>query len=126
MIIHSTSQLITLAGGPQRGRKLGRLGIIENGAILVKDGLIVETGTTSDLLKKYPNEELLNAEGKVVLPGFVDPHTHLVWAGDRAAEFEMRLEGKSYMEIMAAGGGIASTMRATRAASDDDLLSTLR
>ena len=126
MIIHSTSQLITLAGGPQRGRKLGRLGIIENGAILVKDGLIVETGTTSDLLKKYPNEELLNAEGKVVLPGFVDPHTHLVWAGDRAAEFEMRLEGKSYMEIMAAGGGIASTMRATRAASDDDLLNQTR
>ena len=60
------------------------------------------------------------------MPGFVDPHTHLVWAGDRAAEFEMRLQGKSYMEIMAAGGGIQSTVNATRAASVDDLLSQTR
>lgn len=122
MLIHSASQLITLAGGPQRGHELGRLGILPNGAVLVRDGLIVETGATLDLLNKYPNEERLDAEGMAVLPGFVDPHTHLVWTGDRAAEFEMRLQGRSYMEIMAAGGGIASTVKATRAADVEHLL----
>ncbi len=122
MLIHSASQLITMAGPPQRGRELGRLGIIPNGAVLIRDGLIVETGTTLALLNKYPEEERLDANGKAVLPGFVDAHTHLVWAGDRAAEFEMRLQGKSYMEIMAAGGGIASTVKATRSAEHESLL----
>lgn len=126
MLIHSASQLITLAGPPQRGRDLGRLGIIPNGAVLIRDGLIVETGHTLDLLNKYPDEERLDADGKAVLPGFVDPHTHLVWAGDRAAEFEMRLQGMSYMEIMAAGGGIASTVSATRNADHESLLHQTR
>jgi len=74
----------------------------------------------------YPNEPLLDAGGKVVMPGFVDPHTHAVWVGDRAAEFEMRLQGKSYMEILAAGGGILSTVRATRTASLERLLNETR
>lgn len=126
MLIHSASQLITLTGGPQRGHELGHLSLIPNGAVLIRDGLIVETGATLDLLNRYPNEERLDADGKAVLPGFVDPHTHLVWAGDRAAEFEMRLQGKSYMEIMAAGGGIASTVQATRAADVNLLLQQSR
>ncbi|MRR29255.1 imidazolonepropionase, partial [bacterium] len=126
MLIHSASQLITLAGPAQRGRELGRLGMIPNGAVLIRDGLIVETGTTLALLNKYPDEERLDADGKAVLPGFVDAHTHLVWAGDRAAEFEMRLQGKTYMEIMAAGGGIASTVKATRAAEHESLLHQTR
>lgn len=126
MLIHSASQLITLAGPPQRGRDLGRLGIIPNGAVLIRDGVIVETGTTLDLLNKYPDEERLDADGKAMLPGFVDAHTHLVWAGDRAVEFEMRLQGKSYMEIMTAGGGIASTVKATRAADHETLLHETR
>jgi len=126
MLIHSASQLITLAGPAQRGRELGRLGIIPNGAVLIRGGLIVETGTTLDLLNRYPDEERLDADGKAVLPGFVDAHTHLVWAGDRAAEFEMRLQGKSYMEIMAAGGGIASTVNFTRAAGHEALLHQTR
>ncbi|KAF0111255.1 MAG: imidazolonepropionase [Chloroflexi bacterium] len=126
MLIHSASQLITLAGGPQRGTELGRLGIIHGGAVLIRGELIVETGVTPDLLKKYPNEPCLDAGRKVVMPGFVDPHTHLVWAGDRAAEFEMRLEGKTYLEIMAAGGGIASTVHATRSASVNELLDQSR
>lgn len=126
MLIHSASQLITLAGPPQRGRDLGRLGIIPNGAVLIRDGVIIETGTTLDLLNKYPDEERLDADGKAMLPGFVDAHTHLVWAGDRAAEFEMRLQGKSYMEIMTAGGGIASTVKATRAADHETLLHETR
>jgi imidazolonepropionase len=121
MLIHSASQLLTLAGGPQRGSELGRLGIIPNGAVLIRGEMIVETGTSEALLKKYPGEERLDAKGNAVLPGFIDPHTHLVWAGDRAAEFEMRLQGKTYMEIMAAGGGIASTVKATRSASPEEL-----
>ena len=126
MLIHSASQLLTLTKDPQRGDRLGELGIIPDGAVLVRDSLIQETGTTADLLSRFPNEDRLDVGGCVLMPGFVDPHTHLVWAGDRAAEFEMRLQGKSYMEIMAAGGGIQSTVNATRAASVDDLLSQTR
>jgi len=122
MLIHHISQLLTLAGGPQRGADLGRLGLIADGAVLVRDGQIAAVGATADLLATYPDEPRLDAGGNVVLPGFVDPHTHLVWAGNRAAEFEMRLEGKTYLEIQAAGGGILSTVRATRGASPDALL----
>ncbi len=103
MLITHASQLLTLTGGPQRGSVLGRLGIIEDGAGLIRDGKTVETGTTSALQPKYPGEDRLDVTGKAVLPGFVDPHTHVVWAGDRAAEFELRLQGMSYMQIMAAG-----------------------
>jgi imidazolonepropionase len=126
MLIHSASQLLTLAGGPQRGKDLGRLAIIENGALLVRDEKIITIGSTSELRAAYPDEEELDAEGHVVLPGFVDPHTHLVWAGDRAAEFEMRLAGKTYLEILASGGGILSTVRATRQAGLDSLVSQTR
>jgi imidazolonepropionase len=83
-------------------------------------------GKSADLRAAYPDEPSLDARGRVVLPGFVDPHTHLVWAGDRAAEFEMRLEGKTYLEIMAAGGGIVSTMRATRGAAHAEMLAQTR
>jgi imidazolonepropionase len=126
MLIHSASQLLTITGSPQRGQNLGSLGIIENGAVLVRGEKIVDTGTTSDLIKKYPAEDLLDANGKAVLPGFVDPHTHLVWAGDRAAEFEIRLIGKSYLEIMASGGGIASTVHATRTSLESELFEQSR
>ena len=79
---------------PQRGSELGTLNIIENGAVLVRDGWIEAVGKADDLLHRLPaGEPRLDAGGKLVLPGFVDPHTHLVWAGDRAAEFEMRLAG---------------------------------
>ncbi|MBE0408194.1 MAG: imidazolonepropionase [Anaerolineales bacterium] len=126
MLIHSASQLLTLAGGPQRGSELGRLGLIENGAVLIQDGKIVAVGESSDFKARYPDEETLDAAGRVVLPGFVDPHTHLLWAGDRAAEFEMRLQGKSYLEILAAGGGILSTVLATRAAPLNTLMDETR
>ena len=72
--------------------------------------------------KIYAEDEQLDTKGRVVMPGFVDPHTHLVWAGDRAAEFEMRLQGKTYLEIMEAGGGIVSTVNETRAASMEELV----
>jgi imidazolonepropionase len=126
MLLHSASQLLTIAGAPQRGRALGNLGIIPDGAVLIKDGVIKAVGTTSELSQAYPQEENLNAAGHVVMPGFVDPHTHLMWVGDRAAEFEMRLEGKSYLEILATGGGILSTVRLTRQASLEKLLDETR
>jgi imidazolonepropionase len=126
MLIHSASQLLTLTKDPQIGGQLGELGIINDGAVLIEGSTILETGLSADMLQRFPNEEKLDAGGCVVMPGFVDPHTHLVWAGDRASEFEMRLQGRSYMEIMAAGGGIQSTVSATRAASFDDLLCQTR
>lgn len=126
MLIHSASQLLTLAGGPQSGKALGNLGIIPNGAVLIKDERIVEVGLTPELLAAHPDSPTLDANGKVVMPGFVDPHTHAIWAGDRSAEFELRLQGKTYMEILNAGGGIISTVRATRNASLNRLLSETR
>ena len=126
MIIHSASQLLTLAGGPQRGERLGNLGIIEDGAVRIKDGRILETGKTSALLTNHPQEDLLDAAGKVVMPGFVDPHTHVIWAGNRAEEFELKLEGKSYLQILEAGGGILSTVRATREATLPEIMDQTR
>jgi len=126
MLINSASQLLTLAGPPQRGSELGRLNIIPNGAVLIEGENIAAVGTTDELTRQYPDESSLDVTGKVVMPGLVDPHTHAIWAGDRSAEFEMRLQGKSYMEIMAAGGGIVSTVRATRAAPMKILLGETR
>ncbi|MCF6277318.1 MAG: imidazolonepropionase [Anaerolineales bacterium] len=126
MLIHSATQLLTIAGGPQRGRALGELGIRENGAVLIREEKIVEVGDTPEMRAKYPNEPLLDASGSVVMPGFVDPHTHLIWGGDRAKEFEMRLEGAKYLDILAAGGGIISTVRATRTASIESLMAQAR
>ena len=126
MLLHSASQLITLAGGPQRGHELGRLQIIPDGAVLIRSGFIEAVGTTLELQAAYPNEPGFDAMDHVVMPGFVDPHTHLIWAGDRAVEFEMRLEGRTYLEILEAGGGILSTVKATRSASLASLLDQTR
>ena len=126
MLIHSASQLLTLSGGPQRGHELGRLGIIPDGAVLVQDEKVVAVGPSAELRAAYPDEPALDAAGRVVLPGFVDPHTHAIWVGDRSAEFEMRLQGKTYLEIQAAGGGILSTVRATWTASLEKLMQETR
>jgi imidazolonepropionase len=126
MLIHSASQLLTLSGGPQRGRELGQLGIIPNGAVLIRNGIIEAVGKSDELRAAYPDEPDFDALDRVVMPGFVDPHTHVIWAGDRAAEFEMKLQGKTYLEILAAGGGILSTVRATRSASLNSLLDQTR
>jgi imidazolonepropionase len=126
LLIHSAAQLLTLSGGPQRGAALGTLNLIEDGAIAITNNLITAVGQTADLLTHYESRITLNASGQVVLPGFVDPHTHAIWMGDRAAEFAMRLAGKSYMEIMNAGGGIMSTVRQTRAASVEQLMDAAR
>ena len=126
MLIHSARQVLTLAGGPQRGQELGRLGLIEDGAVLMRNEKIVAVGPSAELCASYRDEPTLDASGCVILPGFVDPHTHLIWAGDRAREFEMRLEGAKYLEILAAGGGIISTVRQTRTASIEALIAQTR
>lgn len=126
MLIHSASQLLTLAGGPQRGHVLGNLGIIENGAVIVRDEKIVAVGNTDELRTAYPDEPTLDAARCVLMPGFVDPHTHLIWAGDRANEFEMKMAGTPYLDILAAGGGIISTVKATRTASLESLIAQTR
>ena len=126
MLIHSSSQLLTLAGGPQRGKSLGTLGIIENGAVVLRDEKIVAVGTTAELRASYPNEPSLDAGNCVLMPGFVDPHTHVIWGGDRAHEFEMKMAGKPYLEILAEGGGILSTVKQTRMASIESLMAQTR
>lgn len=126
MIIHSASQLLTLQGGPQRGGDLGRLGIIEDGAVVIRDEKIVAVGKTAEIRAAYPQDPTLDASGCVVMPGFVDPHTHLIWGGDRAAEFELKMAGTPYLDILASGGGILSTVRATRTASIESLVAQAR
>ncbi len=122
ILIHSISQLLTISGPPQRGHQLGNLGILQNAAVLLDGEKIAAVGPSDEMRGIYADFEMLDAQNRVVLPGFVDPHTHLIWAGDRAAEFELRLQGKTYLEIMAAGGGIVSTVQKTRAASQDQLV----
>ena len=124
LLVYNAAQVLTVAspGGPKRGSAMGELGIVSGGAVAVRDGRVLAVGSTAALREQVQAAQTLDAGGRVVIPGFVDPHTHLVWAGERADEFEMRVAGASYMEIMARGGGIMSTVRHTRAASVDDLV----
>jgi imidazolonepropionase len=124
LLIHSAAQVLTLAsaGGPKRGADMRDLDIIPDGAVAIRDGRVLATGPSAGLRGRVQTKKSLDASGRVVMPGFVDPHTHLVWAGERADEFEMRVAGASYMEIMVAGGGIMNTVRQTRQASADELV----
>ena len=123
-------QLVTLADGPEggarRGDDMSRLGIVEDGAVAVGEGRILATGKTSDLQARYPGFDEVNLRGHVVMPGFVDCHTHPVFAATREQEFHMRCAGADYMAIAAAGGGILSSMRAVREASPDQLQDSVR
>jgi imidazolonepropionase len=118
------SQLITLAG-PSRarsGKELGDLGIISDGGLLAADGRITHVERTSEIEKLCRRDtEVVDAHGCVVLPGFVDAHTHLVFAGNRLEDFESRARGETYEQIAKRGGGIQTTVQATRAATEDDL-----
>jgi imidazolonepropionase len=120
LLIRNASQIATCAGIhglPRRGEELKDVGLIAKGEIAIKDGRIIAIGTKLELEAKT----VMDAGGKAIVPAFVDCHTHAVYGGDRLAEFEMRIAGKSYMEIMAAGGGINSTVKATRTASEEEL-----
>lgn len=98
------------------------IGVIEDAAIAVRDGLIAYAGPESELPAALGKTETIDCEGRWITPGLIDCHTHLVHAGTRANEFEMRLQGATYEEIARAGGGIVSSVRALRAASEDDLV----
>lgn len=123
-LIINSSELIAPrsdAGKPLRGKKQKELDVIKNGAVLIVNGRIADFGKTKELVEKYRNSSIIDACGKVVMPGFVDPHTHLVFAGERAEEFLMRLRGEDYLEVLKSGGGILSTVSATRKTSINDL-----
>ena len=119
LLIQNCGQLLTVAGASQKPKILqgmDDLGIILDGAVAIKDGKIIGVGTTRQLEKKYDKKEVpvIDAMGKVVLPGFVDCHTHTVFGGDRAGEFVQRMQGASYLEIIKTGGGILSTVKNPR------------
>ena len=127
LLIHSAIQLLTCAAEkPERGAAMQDVGIISDGAVAIHAGKIVAVGESASLRRAYTAAQEIDATGKAVCPGFVDPHTHVVYAGDRVDEFEMRIKGATYMEIMAAGGGINSTTRATRTASLQQLVEETR
>jgi imidazolonepropionase len=115
--------LATLAGppGPRRGAAMGDLGLMESAALAIEAGAVRWIGKTSDW-RPHAGERVLDAAGRLVTPGFVDCHTHAVFAEPRAEELVMRAQGRSYAEIAAAGGGILSSMRALRAMPEGELL----
>src|SRR5262249_33165524 len=111
---------------PRTGRELSELAIIREGGMLIRDGRIEAVGPSTEIAKKTGDAEVIDAREKVVLPGFVDAHTHLVFAGNRLDDFERRARGDTYEEIAKARGGIWSTVEKTRAANEADLLAQAR
>ncbi|MFB7639295.1 imidazolonepropionase [Peribacillus butanolivorans] len=127
--IKYAANLATLASekkGPRSKEAMSDLGLIEDGSLWMENGLIQAVGTTKEIEELYADRlheaEVFDASGHLVTPGLVDPHTHVVYGGSRASEFEMRLEGATYMDIMNAGGGIHATTRMTREASEEELM----
>jgi len=129
LAIVNIGQLVTFAGPnrPRVGAELRDLGIIEGATMLIEDDRIVAVGKDAELVSRIDSgTRVLDAEGRCITPGFVDAHTHLVFAGNRADEFERRIGGATYQEIAAAGGGIVRTVKRTRAETEDELLNTAR
>lgn len=122
-IIFNAGQLLTMAAGGAalRGQRMRQIEIIRDGAIAAANGKILEVGKSSEIRRKYRAGVEFDAGGRVVSPGFVDPHTHIVYAGHRLDEFELRIQGADYLEILRAGGGIISTVMNTRTADIDTL-----
>jgi imidazolonepropionase len=125
LLIVNANELITAKDDREKtrtGQKMQSLRIIRKGGLAVKDSRIVAVGKTSEIRKEFRAENVISTGGKIVMPGFVDPHTHLVFAGSREDEFQMMAEGASYMEILNTSGGILKTVRETRRANVDRLL----
>lgn len=128
LVILNANELITMNtkfGAPRIGKNMSELSIIDNGAIGIQDDRIIYVGTTDELISKFSLNEIktkIDAKNKLVTPGFVDPHTHIIFDGSRENELQMKLDGKSYLEILQAGGGILKTVRETRKASLEKLV----
>jgi len=125
MLVRGARQLLTLRGGagPRRGAELGELSIIENGAMVVENGIIAAVGPASRIenLSIARGAAELDVKGRVVMPGFIDSHTHLLYGSPRLEDFAMRIAGRSYEEIAAAGGGIGSSVKFVRSATQNQL-----
>lgn len=132
LLIQGASELVTVAGGsagPKRGADLKEIGIVPDGAVAVADGRIVAVGPTKEVLRQIAVDDkttVIDATRKTVMPGFVDPHTHIVHAGSREFELSMRLAGRTYMDILEAGGGILRTVEETRRADEDELVAAAK
>lgn len=133
LFLRGAAELVTVAGGGRRGPRAGpamrKLEVIPRGALAAWQGRLVAVGEEAEIERQVelvPGAEVVEAAGGTVLPGLVDPHTHAVFAGWRADEFRLRLQGVPYLDILARGGGILSTVRATRAASEEQLTELLR
>lgn len=129
LIIEHAEQLITAQGFTQRpakGPEMEELGILHDGAVAIHNGRIVAVSKTDEILSTCEARERIDATGKIVTPGFIDAHTHFVFAGSRESELELKIKGASYLEILQKGGGILRTVRDTRAAGKEELLQTCR
>jgi imidazolonepropionase len=128
LLVINARQLVTCNSGgiPKRGGEMLEAGLIENGGAAIIDAKFAAVGPSSELEAAYSADKVIDAKGQVVVPGLVDPHTHVVYAGDRLEDFELKIQGAEYLEILAAGGGILSTVRETRAAGFEDLVSASR
>ncbi|WP_125152786.1 imidazolonepropionase [Clostridium rectalis] len=124
MIIKNASEIITCSGDKAKfGKDMSEIAMLKNATLVIENGMIKDIGNSDNILKKYieTNYEVIDAKGKTVLPGFIDSHTHFIFAGYRAEEFSWRLRGDSYMDIMNRGGGIVNSVMGTRNASKEEL-----
>ncbi len=129
LLIENANELATAEGGsgkPLVGRQMQSLTIIKDAALAIRNGRIVAVDKTTKIKSNFEAPNIIDASGKTVIPGFVDPHTHLIFGGSREEEFEMRLKGAAYMEIHRRGGGILKTVRETRRASEGELVETCK
>lgn len=128
LIIENAAQLVTCASGgkPKRSEQMQDVGIIERGALAIDAGKIVGVGEREEIRKNFTSGNIVDARGKIICPAFVECHTHVVFAGNRLDEFELKIKGADYLEILEAGGGILSTVEKTRAAGLDDLIEQSR
>src|SRR5579875_3581648 len=126
LLVHNIGTLVTMQGkaGARTGSNMSEVGIVENGAVAIRDGKIIAVGHEDEVRAKMSHLSVkneLDAEGRLVTPGLIDPHTHLVHGGSREHELALKLKGASYLEILASGGGILSTVAATRTATEEEL-----
>src|SRR5947199_2782543 len=130
LLIHDLAEVATPEGtSPRRGADQRRVSRVRGAEVLCRDGRIAFVGDPQERRRRFgelPEAERLDGRGGTLIPGFVDPHTHLPWAGTREEEFAARLAGRTYQEIAAAGGGILATVAATRKATEEELVGNIR